>query len=73
VYYSGNIDEKIRVEEARLAAIKREYSATFQVASLAKRNLAVLKSCLLEDLEEVKKVEKGIEKVVEGIKNVIFK
>lgn len=65
-YYSGDIDEKIRVEEARLAAMEREYSVAFQVASLAKRNSAVLKSCLLEDLKEVKKVEKGIEKVVEG-------
>ena len=72
MYYSGNIDEKIRVEEARLVTIEREYSVTFQVASLIKRNSAVLKSYLLVDLKKVKEIEKGIKKEVKGIKKLIL-
>jgi hypothetical protein len=71
-YYSGDINEKIRVEEARLAAVEQEYLTAFQVASLAKRNSAVLESCLLEDLKKVEEVEEGIEEEVKGMKKVFL-
>jgi hypothetical protein len=71
-YYSGDINEKIRVEEARLAAVEQECLTAFQVASLAKRNSAVLKSCLLEDLKKVEEVGEGIEEEVKGIKNLFL-
>jgi hypothetical protein len=63
---------KIRVEEARLAAVEQECLTAFQVASLAKRNSAVLESCLLEDLKKVEEVEEGIEEEVKGMKKVFL-